>query len=249
MRRILSSLKKLFFRADARAAEPMLREPSQEQQTFFGELIPSGSLVFDVGANIGDKTAVFLALGARVVAFEPQPECAAALHRRFKNEPCLEIVQAGIARESGEMELQICSAAPVISTFSTRWQRGRFSEYTWDRSVSVPVMTLDGAISRFGSPQFIKVDVEGFEVEVLAGLSSRVGGISFEFAREFLDQTKACMEMLRQLGYREFNIGLAEECSLVFGSWQDHETVVDFIETSADSLLWGDIYARGPRHE
>jgi hypothetical protein len=43
---------------------------------FYSEFIQADSLVFDVGANLGNRTKIFLRLGARVVAFEPQAACA-----------------------------------------------------------------------------------------------------------------------------------------------------------------------------
>ena len=45
----------------------------------------------------------------------------------------------------------------------------------------VPVTTLDALIERHGVPSFVKVDAEGFEEEVLQGLSRSIKALSFEF--------------------------------------------------------------------
>lgn len=87
-------------------------------------LFQPGDLVFDIGANIGAKTAEFVVSGARVVCFEPQPDCVRRLRQRFANNPNVVIEGAGLATQSGVMELSICSAANTISTFSTEWKKG-----------------------------------------------------------------------------------------------------------------------------
>jgi len=168
-------------------------------------LFKPGDLVFDIGANIGAKTAEFLAGGARVVCFEPQPDCVNQLQHRFANNPNVMIEPAGLAAQSGVLELSICSAANTISTFSQDWKKGRFANFQWDRKVLVQVTTLDAAIARFGKPDYVKVDVEGFELEVLRGLTSRLKLISFEFTTEFLENNRACARHLESIGYCEFN--------------------------------------------
>ena len=66
----------------------------------------------------------------------------------------------------------------------------------------VPVTTLDDLIERHGMPSFIKLDVEGFEVEALAGLTRPVPALSFEFTTIQRDLATACIERCAALGYR-----------------------------------------------
>ena len=220
------------------------QKPRPGQLAFFGGLVGPGSLVFDVGAHAGDKSAIFLELGACVVAFEPQPLCAKAIRNRFRGRGDIEVVEAGLADRPGELVMSVCASAKSISTFSPDWKSGRFRDFRWDERISVPVITLDSAIERFGVPDFTKIDVEGFEESVLSGLSRRAGTLSFEFAREFADKTARCLDLAVGLGYREFNVSLAEDVEFVSSRWTTAPEVLELIRASEDESLWGDVYAR-----
>lgn len=142
-------------------------------------LLP-GDLVFDVGANLGDKTAAYLSRGARVIAIEPQFAMVAQLQDRFGGCGDVTILEVGLSDTVGELQMSVNSAVPAISTFMEEWKFGRFSDQKWDQVATVPVTTLDILIKEYGSPRFIKIDVEGFEETVVNGLSKRSGCISTE---------------------------------------------------------------------
>lgn len=203
-----------------------------------------GDTVFDVGAHIGAKTDIFLANGAKVICFEPQPDCAKVLRNKYAGNEGVLIVEKGLADKHGKMQLSICSQASTISTFSDEWKKGRFADYKWDRSVMVEVITLDEAIQTYRNPQYVKIDVEGFEYQVLRGLSKPVPLLSFEFAIEFLDSAKQCVSLLEKLGYKLFNLAEGETPQLALSEWVSSQTLFEYIERSADPLLWGDIYAK-----
>jgi FkbM family methyltransferase len=206
--------------------------------------ISDGDIVFDVGAYLGSKTDTYLAKGARVVCFEPQPKCVRALREKYQNNRKVTIVDKGLADKSGQTRLLVCNSAPTISTFSRQWLTGRFADHLWDRAVPVQVTTLDETIRTYGCPKFCKIDVEGFEFEVLKGLSQRIPYLSFEFTIEFLENAKKCVTHLVDLGYKYFNVGLGENAELVFWEWVSPEALFHHIEHLNDKLLWGDIYAK-----
>ncbi|MGR0185175.1 FkbM family methyltransferase [Azospirillum aestuarii] len=205
--------------------------------------ISRSPLIFDVGANIGDKAAAFAAGGARVICFEPQPDCAASLRRRFADMPAVEVVPMAMGAEPGHLTLSVCSDAPTISTFSETWKQGRFKEHNWDRSVEVEVNTLDAAIAAHGTPDYCKIDVEGFERFVLAGLTQPIPVISFEFCREGLNETRICIERLSGLGYRHFNVAFGESAVLRHGAWVGADRLLNELAQHPHPLVWGDVYA------
>lgn len=215
-----------------------------EATSFERSLIEPGDLVFDVGANLGAKTERFLESGARVVCVEPQPGCANILRQKFAGNPNVVVVEKGLAEKRGLRELSICSTANTISTFSEEWKQGRFANYSWDSKVVVEMSTLDELISIYGIPKYCKIDVEGFEISVLKGLSKKIPHVSFEFTIEFIDNARHCVECLAQLGFSRFNVILGENKELEFSDWLNHFDLFDRIAALEMPQLWGDIHAQ-----
>ena len=200
-------------------------------------------LVFDVGANIGAKAALFAAHGARVVCFEPIPECLDHLHTRFASNAQVIIVPVALGAEQGTLPIMVCSAATTISTFSPAWQQGRFNDHTWDRKLDVPVRTLDSEIEKYGLPDYCKIDVEGFESSVLQGLSRQIPVISFEFCKEFVDDAALCVQRLINLGYKRFNLVYGESATLRHSAWIDASQLLAELVSHPHPLVWGDVFA------
>jgi FkbM family methyltransferase len=165
---------------------------------FYRQFIPPGGLCFDVGANLGDRTDLFLTLGARIVAVEPQPACANTLRQRFGTR--IELIQAVLGPACGDAALMVASYH-TLSSLSPEWVEavqasGRFAEFTWDEQLTVPMLTLDELISRYRVPDFCKIDVEGYELEVLRGLGQPVPALSFEFTFERIESRLAAVRHL-----------------------------------------------------
>ena len=206
--------------------------------------VEPGDLCFDIGANVGNRTELLQEIGARVISVEPQGSCIDQLKRKFGDDDAVVIVPSAVGAKPGTAEISVCEEDSTISTMSSRWQNeGRFSDRTWTRTESVPVTTMDRLIEEHGSPSFCKIDVEGFEKQVLEGLSSPVRCISFEFTREFLDDARACVDLLESLGPVVVNASFGESMDLS-ESWVDPDQVFSTIERQPDDLGWGDIYVR-----
>src|SRR5689334_2301451 len=160
----------------------------ERRRMFYSQFARSGDLVFDVGANLGNRTEAFLALGARVIAIEPQLECVQTLRKRFDSSSMLAIEPVALGAHEGQVTLHLTSV-PTIATVSPRFieathESGRFAAYEYSDRRAVPMTTLDSLARRYGGPAFIKIDVEGFEPEVLSGLTERpptLRALSFEF--------------------------------------------------------------------
>jgi FkbM family methyltransferase len=219
----------------------------QEALAFYGQFVRAGDLVFDVGANVGNRTELFLGLGARVVAFEPQPPCAEQLASQFGADERFTLVQAALGATQGTTQLHLAAAHVLASTnaefMAATTASGRFtSDDRWTgEQMEVPVSTLAAAIAQFGLPAFVKVDVEGAEPEVLAGLTESPRAISFEFAREVLNHVSACLDRLEKLGSYRFSFSRGE--SLVLEPWMTPSVLIDSLHRLPPDG-WGDVYAR-----
>lgn len=216
----------------------------EEQCRFYSRFINSGDLVFDIGANIGDKSIAFSRLCRKVIAVEPQEICVKHFVKRLKKNKISEItvVNKGVSNIQGTLTLSICDSANTISTFSDKWKQGRFNNYSWGRTKLVQVTTLDDLIDQYGVPAFCKIDVEGFELKVLEGLSKPIKFISFEFTKEFLEEALLCMGKIASLGNATFNC--ARHGSLMFDDWLPKEKLYSKLLEITDDNLSGDIYAR-----
>lgn len=216
---------------------------------FYSQFISRNSLCFDVGANIGNRTKLFLEFGARVVAVEPQGRCAEVLTRTFGGNKDFFLVQKGLGAAEGIADLNI-SNADTISSISTDWinsvkQSGRFKNYSWDKKQQIMLTTLDTLIGQFGNPGFIKIDVEGYEYEVLKGLTQATGVISFEFTPEYLDATLMSLKHLQSIGEIQANYSLGESMELSLDHWISVDELVDRLKSYKDSnSVFGDVYVR-----
>ena len=213
-------------------------------------LVKPGDLVFDIGAHLGDRTAAFAALGARVVALEPQPAVRRWLERIVGLREGVTVSGEAVGRAVGTARLAVSRRTPTLSTLADDWRaklpeaNPTFRNVRWDETVEVPVTTLDVLIERYGVPRFCKIDVEGYEAEVLAGLSEPVPGLSVEFVSGGLEVAVACVRRLEALGSYEFNAIRGERRSFVFDGWQTGESMARWLGDGAGGASSGDVYAR-----
>jgi len=215
----------------------------------YSSFVREGDLVFDVGAHLGDRSAAFAALGARVIALEPQPQIARWLHRLVGRNERIVVREEAVGARSGTESLAISHRHPTVSTMSESWRAGvgrshtGFAGVRWTESVEVPVVTLDQLIAAHGVPAFCKIDVEGYEAEVLAGLSRPLAGLSFEFVAGQLDVAAACVTRLCELGRYRFNVVPGERRDFALEGWMSADDVLAWLRTGAGGASSGDVYA------
>lgn len=215
---------------------------------FYGQFIRVGDVVFDVGANIGTRTDAFVALGATVVAVEPQERCQAQLRRRYAAQDRVHLVPAALGSEDGEHELYV-SSAHALTSMSSEWieatrSSGRFADYSWAEARTVSVTTLDRLIDEFGTPSYCKIDVEGFEVEVLRGLTRPIGMVSFEFTPELIERAHEALDLLVALGAMEFNLSIGESYAFDRDVWMNADELRRALAETVDRNDFADVFAR-----
>jgi hypothetical protein len=133
---------------------------------------------------------------------------------------------------------------------STDWlarvqETGRFGSVEWSQTETVDVSTLDALVAEFGVPSFTKIDVEGYEFEVLRGLTQALPALSLEFTPEHLEATERCVRRLDDLGRYAFNYSLGETFVFELPDWVDGERLLALLAAHAqDTSAFGDVYAR-----
>ena len=215
---------------------------------FYSTFITKGDLCFDVGANIGNRVEPLLHIGARVVAIEPQEACHAQLLEKFDGRIIL--VKKGVGDAGGVKEFFI-SDASTLSTFSRDFienvKEGRFSQHAWNRSIPIEMTTLDDLIAQYGLPKFVKIDVEGYELEVLKGLSQPVDFISFEYmVPEQTDKVFHCIQHIESIqAAAEWNYSVGESMDFALRRWMSGKEMKNLVRQPAFSATeFGDIYCR-----
>jgi FkbM family methyltransferase len=209
---------------------------------FYAQFLRPGDLCFDVGANYGAKTEVFLRLGAKVIAFEPQRDCIRELRARLGSHSDLVAINAAVGSISGYRTLYI-ERHRTASSLVEDWQGEVVG------SIEVPVTTLDDSIAKFGVPQHCKIDVEGYELEVLRGLSRTIPTLSFEYHLRKEGETRAldCLDYLSGLGAVLVNISPAEKPLFPRSQWWDKSDFINFFRSAVPQMHgydYGDIFIK-----
>jgi FkbM family methyltransferase len=218
-------------------------------KNLYRQFVKAGDLVFDIGAHAGNHVRGFSALGCRVVALEPQPDFARLLRVLFSRRSGVRIIEAGAGRAAGRGTLSISERTPTVTSLSAGWRDRRagdpdFTGVDWNRRVDIEVTTLDALIQEHGVPAFIKIDVEGSEPDVLAGLSTAVPALAFEFLPRALEQTDACVARLGSLGRYVFNWSRGETYRLAAPAWLSDREIADALRSPEARTRSGDVYAR-----
>jgi len=218
------------------------RDAYTSDKKFYAQLLPQkGLLCFDVGANIGRMTQVLLELGNKVIAFEPQPDCIREIEARCgQYGPRLHIEPVGLSDSPGAASLFVRELSGQSSLMST-W------EGVVSGSISIPLSTLDAAIEKFGLPYYCKIDVEGWELQVLRGLTQPLPLLSFEFHQNDgkMESAYACLDRLSALSSIKVNLTPREQSHLALDEWVGPDQFKDIFEkefNDKERFHYGDIY-------
>lgn len=227
-------------------------DEEEHMRAMYAQFIKEGNLVFNIGASYGIRTGLFVELGAaRVIALEPQPEVAEHLRTHFKDRQEVVVVEAAAGPEMGTVELLLCGDNPIpLATAEPAWISGIEDNYcknwpmeNWDKKITARQVTLDWLIDRYGLPDFIKIDVDGYEDQVFLGLSKAPKALSFEFTVPYLEPALKSIEMVAALGLTRFNYIIQETMQFKAHRWVDAHSMAGIVNRLPMSSFFGDIFA------
>ena len=187
---------------------------------FYRRFLQPGDLAFDLGSHVGNRIRSWRALGARVVAVEPQPALVRTLKLLYGRDRNVHILASAVGARDGGMPLHLNLANPTLSTaladFIAHAQAApSFHGQRWRATIEVLVVSLDGLIAAHGAPNFVKIDIEGHEAEALRGLSQLLPALSFEFVPMHRAVAEAALDRLEELGDYRFNASLGDQMLLL----------------------------------
>jgi FkbM family methyltransferase len=214
---------------------------------FYRRLLAPGDLAFDVGAHVGTRARAMRAAGARVVAVEPQAPFSTFLRRSLPRD--ITLVEAALGPQETVAEMAVSSLHPTVSSLQPGFADAAlsapgFGHVRWDRRQQVRVTTLDALIDRHGLPAYVKIDVEGFELSVLSGLSRPVPLVSVEYLPALPDATHRVIARLMEIGPYRFNPVRGEDGHFLWPDWRDADAARAWLAGLPRGERSGDLYAR-----
>ena len=225
---------------------------TKAELTFLKSILPtntSHSIIFDVGANIGFKTNIFSILCKQVIAFEPDQSNLTFLRGLFASKRNVSIEPVGISSTKGKHTFFIHEKGSGFNTLNPKWKEKLESadnrwktSYAFEGSTTIETITLDDAIAQYGKPAYIKIDVEGHELEVVKGLSQAVPLLSIEAnLPEFLNETIEIIKHLQNIN-RATTYNITNSDKFMFDKFMSATETINFL--NGTTLKYLEVYAK-----
>ena len=215
------------------------------KKRFFQDLIKKDQVCFDIGANMGSNTDLFLSTGANVIAFEPQQQCFDVLISKFKNNPRVTVEKVAVGEINSQKTLKISNESQ-ISTFSDEFIKAysHQTQFNWNGMEDVEMKTLDTLIQKYGVPDFCKIDVEGYEPQIFTSLSYNIPLTSFEFNYPLRHLSIECIKILEKFESPSFNYVAFESPKFELNRWVNSKEMMQIINRLPEQVKTGDIYMK-----
>ena len=210
---------------------------------FYAQFIGANDLCFDIGANIGKKSQLFLSIGAKVIAFEPQSSCYRPLQKLKKKHLKFDFYPYAVGAQKGEVDLFLANHSEVATLSKKFIDYFTCDTIYWNKNEKVTVTTLDHLMEKFGLPHYCKIDTEGYEADILLHLNSKIPMIEFEFTGGFIPETLAIIKYLNAKNVT-FNYVLNEHLKFKQKEWITAEELTEILKALPKNRLHGNIFVK-----
>lgn len=221
----------------------------RQLKKFYGELVSTGDVCYDIGGGGGQRTEAWLTLGAQVVCIEPQSDRMARIEKRFAGNNNLRTVRKALSGEKHMGIMQVNDATPGAGTLTQGAARIAISQNdplskNWGKEEPVEITTLDEVINWHGLPDFCQINAKGYEVEILKGLNHTLRSIAFGYLAHAPQYALECLTQLERFGDYEFKWTYEDETEFAAPRWVNVHAIRTVLRGFHAHERSGDIYAR-----
>lgn len=206
------------------------------------------SLLFDIGANRGLYTDANREKYQRAILVEANPSLCTFLEEKYRGNSSIQIANTIISNKPSETFY--ISNADTISTVDREWiEHSRFAgTYQWQPVENIPTCSIDTLVTRYGVPSFIKIDVEGYEYNVLLSMTKLYCPLCFEWAEEKKEELLLSIKYLHMLGYTKFTVQQEDKYDYTIrdDEWMTYENTLMMLSGGCDvsrKKYWGMVWA------
>ncbi len=222
-----------------KVCKPGVERQKNKEINFYRSFLPDCHLIFDIGAYDGHKAAAFLHLAKKVVCCEADATNFKILKVRFRGKKDrVYLEKLAIGANEGEAQMYLHHKGSAFNTVNEKFKNiaehdelERWNEkIQYQEKVQVKMTTLNSLIQKHGHPFFIKIDVEGYEMQVIKGLSRTVPFISIEcLLPDFFEELQQTFLLLLRLDPQaSFNIAVEEQ--LIFSQFQPYSETAEYLK-------------------
>lgn len=203
-------------------------------------------MFFDIGANIGNWSLANINNSIKIISIEAVPETFMKLKNNTCNNGNILCLNFAVCNSDKEyIDFYKCDY-DTLSTLNKDWlasENSRFYNYKYN-TITCKTISIDKLIQEYGTPELIKIDVEGGEFECLSSLTQKVNNICFEWASETNDITFKCIDYLETLGYTEFSIQFEDNYTYRPSFYRDLNLIKEYLNKTTPKKEWGMIWVK-----
>jgi FkbM family methyltransferase len=219
---------------------------ASRMRAFYSQFFQPGDLVFDVGANQGEYAECYAREGGCVIAIEPNPAHRARLEA-MAGFLSITPEYVAISDERGSATLNICSTSgySTLSASDSEWMADSpdYADVEWVGATDVQTVTLDDLAAKYGTPEFVKIDIEGFELSALRGMTFKPRYLSFEYGVRRKEIALDCLKLLGAKGYRFRPID-GRDFRFSARDWMPMSVAIEWLESrTLEHGEYGDLFA------